>query len=290
MIDSDNYGTPDALTRKTTVRDLVATFQTAEATVRRCFAEIEAQQESLNAVYAMGHGFSTIHVNATDRDGHSDWGARGVESAITRMRRKAWMAIVERLELRRMLSVKRAIDMDKALAEEDPPDITDATVNAFVAQWAAQLPTMIEEAIRETFEWLRPRAESRRAGYVTNQRNAHEEIGERVVLTYAVERNWTARGFRLRYGSGMNDPETHFRALENVFMALDGAGQFSRGYKSAIELAIVAAEDGKWSTPYFSGRCFRNGNLHLKFERLDLLAEFNRRAGGRNLKTENAPR
>lgn len=274
---------PDALTRASTIRTLVATFVQAEDTARSCFAAIAASESALDAAFGAGLG-RAIRINATDRDGASDWSPASAERAIEGMRRSAWQTIVERLELRRMLSIARCAEMGKALDTETPPPVTEENVQRFVARWAAALPAMVEEAIVEVFDWLRPREQTARAAYKTNERNARLEIGERVILTWMVERAWRGSGYRLRYGSGAANVGTRLTALENVFSALDGRGAVTRGYQSDAQMAIEASPDGKWATRYFSGTCHRNGNVHLRFLRLDLLAEFNRRAGGRTLR------
>lgn len=43
---------------------------------------------------------------------------------------------------------------------------------------------------------------------------------------------------------------------------------------------------GPGETDLFAFRCCANGNLHLRFRRLDLLARFNQIAGGRRLRPQ----
>ena len=49
---------------------------------------------------------------------------------------------------------------------------------------------------------------------------------------------------------------------------------------TAIRTADVT---GKGESKYFKFACFKNGNIHLRFKRLDLLALFNQVAAGQNL-------
>lgn len=75
--------------------------------------------------------------------------------------------------------------------------------------------------------------------------------------------------------------------MENVFHALDGKGSISKSHRGLLVDAIEALEwrgDGRGETELFEFRCFRNGNLHLRFKRLDLLKRFNQRAGGKRLR------
>ena len=263
---------PDALARFTTPRELIATFADAEARVRQAFAMIDDVETTLGRTFladSMDRRFNVY----VDRN-HVAWD--NVAWTIDKMRRQAWRVIVQRLELRRVLSIKRWEQMDKALDHDEVPPITAETVENFVLRWTAEAPKLIEEAIVEVFDWLRPGEHTQRADYKTNQKNARLEIGERIVLTYMAERGWHGKGWRLNHNRAQ-----HMTALENIFRALDGAGTATPHYQSDIETAIEkAGADGRWSTKYFEGRCFKNHNLHLRFLRLDLLAEFNRRAGG----------
>ena len=263
---------PDALARFTTPRELIATFADAEARVRQAFAMIDDVELTLGCAFLADSMDRRFNV-CVDRN-HVAWD--NVAWTIDKMRRQAWRVIVQRLELRRVLSIKRWEQMDKALDHDEVPPITAETVENFVLRWTAEAPKLIEEAIVEVFDWLRPGEHTQRADYKTNQKNARLEIGERIVLTYMAERGWHGNGWRLNHNRAQ-----HMTALENIFRALDGAGTSTPHYQSDIETAIEkAGADGRWSTKYFEGRCFKNHNLHLRFLRLDLLAEFNRRAGG----------
>lgn len=267
---------PDALAPFTSTRDLIASFTDAEARVRQAFAMIDDVEQALGRAFLATGRESRFNVYI-DRN-HVAWD--NVTWTIDRMRRDAWRVIVERLELRRILSIKRWEQMEKALNNDEVPPITAETVENFVLRWTAEAPKLIEEAIVEVFEFLRPGEHTQRADYKTNQKNARLEIGERIVLTGMVERGWHGKGWRANHYR-----QQHMTALENVFRALDGAGTASPHYQSDMANAIEkAGADGRWTTKYFEGRCFKNHNLHLRFLRLDLLREFNKRAGGARLR------
>jgi hypothetical protein len=123
--------------------------------------------------------------------------------------------------------------------------------------------------------------DSRAGEYKTNQRNARWELGERIVLTSVVSKCWIRKGrFDVRDHSSQR-----LSALERVFLALDGAGMTGRGYYSDLEVAIKTVEKGgRGRTALFEFRACGNGSLHLRFLRADLLAAFNRVAGGRRLR------
>ncbi len=261
---------------------LCRAFAQAEADVRQAFALIVGAESSLNATFAPGATCRTFYVDATTHGSTDNF--ENVERAVMRLRRRAWSLIVDRLELRRMLSIKRREEMETFLDTGDLPTLTEATVHAFIDQRVAELPAMIEEAIVEVFHWLRPPAGSyREQHYKTNQKNARFELGSRVILTGLVHRK-DGGG----YGVDWQD-SARLTALENIFSAMDGKGMVTKGFRSDLENALAASgREGVGATPYFGFRACRNHALHLHFKRLDLLAQLNRRAGGKALKPDGA--
>jgi hypothetical protein len=265
------------LAKRHTVRELVAAFEAAEAVTRRCFAELAEASRALNAVFTDGN-VCGIRIDASHSGSWDNFD--NADRAVERMSRDAWGIIVEKLELRRMMSTSRWSELSKQLKEGDLPKITEANVFGFAKSYADALPEMIEEAVREVYDWLRPRdREHSRAGeYKTNQIYV---VGERVVLPYMVESEWVKDGFRVRFDRS----QQQLIALENVFRALDGAGNVGKEHFSVLERAIKeSGPKGVGETEYFGFRAFKNGNLHLRFKRRDLLGRFNQIAGGKRLR------
>lgn len=188
--------------------------------------------------------------------------------------RQAWARIVQRLELRRMMSIKRYDELEKQLADGVLPQITEGNVIAFVERYASDIPAMVKEAVTEVFEWLRPH-------HSRHKTNTELEIGSKVVLTGIVEKRFTAGKFDVRFHRQQN-----LVALGNVFSMLDGQGAISKTYSGPLRDAIETSATGTAETPYFKVKMFKNGNLHLEFRRLDLLAKLNQMAGGKLTATE----
>lgn len=254
---------------RTPVREIVATYQRAEAEVREAFAKLAAVETSLDKVFITDDLTTGRVVSFTIRN-FSDWhSANDVEPVIQQMRRGAWGALSDRLELRRMMSVARWAQLERQLREDDWPEVTEANIGAFVSQFSSQLAPMLEEAIVEVFDWLRPRREDH--PYKTN---SAFQLGPKVIIPYAVEWNF---GVRLRY-----EDEQRFLALENVFNALDGKGQIAKSHYSELHSAVKKGPVGETSLFHF--RAFHNRNLHLTFKRLDLVAKINKAAGDAALK------
>lgn len=267
------------LARRSAAREMAAAFHQTADFVRATFASLVEAENSLNLVFGNAISGAGRHSRITiSPDRYTTDIFEKPEKVVERMHREAWTAIVERLEVCRFLSIARAEELRKRLSEGDLPEITEANVLGFIHGYMSSLDDMLTEAIREVYDWLRPR-------YDEYKTNSQYEVGERVVLTGQAE----------RYGSGYHirsDRQPKWTALENVFTALDGRGQVLKQDKAAVVLAV---EEGGWSgrakTDLFEVRAFKNGNVHLRFLRLDLLQRFNQVAGGARLasKPEDDP-
>lgn len=261
-----------SLAHRATVRTLVAAFVRTEATVRESFAALEAAQRDLNAVFALGDGRQTIDYRA-DRYSGRTTRFNDVEFTVDEMRRSAWRYLVEKLELRRIMSAARWKELDEQLDKETPPPITEEVVFGMAARYMSTLPELYEENVREVFEWLRPSSDGYGKKYKTN---AKYELGERVILSWMVSPAWTGGGFRVDH-----DRQQRLVALDNVFSALDGQGLKTQ---SDLAQAIEASRTGEGESRYFAFKCCKNRNMHLRFKRLDLLKRLNEIAGGKRLR------
>jgi hypothetical protein len=256
-----------AITKHLTVTEAVRAYEQAVAQIRHGFAEVAAAEALLRNTFLS-------NVSVRDRYSRSTLDFTSPDDALFSVHKGVWRAIVERLELRRMLSIQRAKELDQMLDKGELPEITEENVAAFVRHFDSNLDDMLGEAIEEVFDWLRPRHNR----YKTN---SELEIGRRVILSYVVEAGYGSTPFRVNYNY-----DRELTALENVFTALDGQGQITKTHYSALSNAIKESPDGTGQTPYFRFRACKNRNLHLEFLRLDLLERFNQIAGGRRLRPQ----
>lgn len=272
-----------SLAHRSTVVELVAAFAQAEADVRHAFLLLAEANARLNAIFTLGATYKAIYIDAS-RDGHGD-DFNEVERTIERMARGAWGVIVDRLELRRAMSITRWEEMSKQLQHGKLPPITEENVFAFARHHAGNLETMIREAVDEIYKWLRPRSGDYNDGLKTNEKNGRFTLGPKIILTGVVSRSYSSY-YSTRHGLTTQ----RLMAMENVFAMLDGAAQVSKAHESQIEIVLkTAGKDARGETPYFRFQAYSNGNLHLGFRRLDLLARLNQIAGGKAMAGHPAP-
>jgi hypothetical protein len=257
---------PDALAPRLTLPQAVEVYERGERDLRDAMELLRRAERSLSEAF----GMHNTGVSITDRWNRLNFSHP--DDVVSNVRRQCWRQFIERLELRRFMSVRAWEQLQQRIDHEEPPEISIETVTGLARQYEQQLPAMLEQAVVEVFEWLRPPGSEFKT-------NSELEIGKRVILTWTIEAWNLGHPFHVRYGM---DPR--LSALENVFSALDGRGSVTKGHYSALTEAINKSPDGTGETPYFRFKCFRKGTLHLEFKRLDLLKRFNAIAGGRRLR------
>lgn len=255
--------------RRETLAAMIGTYQQATKQVEQAYAILEQAEKSLRAVFldAPSYRFSVIERNSTDV------GATASKTITAKLKKDAWAIIVERMELRRMLSIQRRTELDNQIEKGELPELTDENVLALFETSVANVNTYLEEAVQEVFEYLRPRSSHLKT-------NTEFELGKRVILTWQVEKGWSRGKFRVNYHR-----EKYITALDNVFHMIDGKGPI-KSYHGPLSDAITDSPDGTGQTDYFKFRCCLNGNLHLEFLKQALVAKLNAVAGGNRLRTE----
>ena len=259
------------LVNKATVAQMVLTYKQAADEIDAAYARLKTAEEQLENVFGDG-SFSTLTREYYDHD-------RAAEEVKQKIKRSAWRGLVDLLEIRKLLSIKRANEIDKRL--DDPANLPKLELKAIYEMFSALVGSSGEfarEAVFEVYEFLRPRSQSYAAHYKTNQRYARVEIGKKVILTHIVEPYYL--GYRVYY-----QREQNLIALDKVFFMLDGKG-IPDGYRSPLVDAIntVGKVGNSGETDYFRFKLYQNSNLHLEFKRMDLVEDLNAVAGGMNLK------
>lgn len=261
------------LVARRTAEQMVGGYDSAMGKVRQAYALLQEAQAELNLTFSAEYGFDVI-----DKYAHFSKLEDALASVDVKIRRRAWRAIVERLDIRRFLSVKRAEELDKQLNDErgpEPPPINIATVMDMAQVLLGNVNEMAKESVAEVFEFLRPARWESGQKYVTNKKNGRYSIGKKVIISNGVD-TW-------RYSNGRYTIN-HYRrdklvAVDRVFHMLDGKSFNDNAYVSELVDAIQTAEYGAGETPYFKFKAYQNGNLHLEFKRPDLVTQINKIGG-----------
>lgn len=260
----------EELIPRVTLNQMVQAFNRASNNIHTAYKLLTDTEAELRAVFKSNSYYFSLNRDEYRRNYESP------QDTVDGIKRDVWRALVDRMELRRVMSIAKAKELADQLEKgKDLPDITLANLMAMLENTLDQIPRMMEEAVAEVFDWLRPS----RSEYKTN---TEFEIGERVVLKWCVESGYRQRGsFRVNYHR-----EANLIALDNVFHMLDGKGTVKTSRGPLVD-GINTTQDGTGTTEYFAFKCFLNHNLHIKFLRPDLVAKLNQLAGGNRLKPQS---
>lgn len=242
-------------------------FQEASKLICAHAEQIQAQCKRLNIAYDID-GYKSFRIDLSIDGGRTHDSADEIIKAFTRT---AWRALVAKLGLRDLMSIKKRQEFDKQLERGDLPDITEEAITSIILGLVDQARDFAKEACREVFDYLRPGV-GWRSRYKTNAKPWR--VGRKVILGYAVSPAIRAGAYRVHYTK-----DAHMVAIDNVFHILDGKPIIREGRPPLIA-AIEASVDGRGETEYFKFACFKNQNLHLTMKRLDLVKQLNGIASG----------
>lgn len=298
----------NALTKHETVAEIVQVYEQARADIVAGFALIADAEKRLSATFNHTEYGHDIHIRDRWR-GYANVCFSAPADTLEMLKRDIWARIVDRLEIQRIASVKRWKEIEaqiengghwecpkchavsqgaiaghnagacnKCWVDRVPVPLPEITVEN-VMRWGqaqrAAIPELLREAVREVFDFLRPP----HSHYKTN---TEFEVGKRVIIEYAVERDFRGRRYALNYHR-----DQFFTALDNVLHALDGKG-VPKTPRPAIHTALRDSENGRGETTYYRFKAFRKGTLHLEFTRMDLIRRLNQIAGGKRLRPTEA--
>lgn len=254
------------LAERDTLETLARVYQDGIDKIERAYTLLDEAQQNIKKT------FQNDYFGVLPRSHYGDV-LTSLPGIKTEWKKRAWGVIFERSGMKKVLSIKRREELDKQLQEDGKnlPDITPENILALIQDGMAKATDYAAEAVYEVFDWLRPWNNKHK----TNER---WKIGPKVVITYMVENSgWGGQSkYRVRHYHQKN-----LIALDNVFHMLDGRGPI-KGYNGPLIDAIQSSPDGTGQTDFFEYKCFKNGNLHLKFKRQDLVDRLNYIAGERD--------
>jgi len=253
-------------TRKT-IDELAEVYQAAMDKVTTAYTMLAEAQAELKDAFQEGYGGFEV----TDRQIYSSDPLQICEGIRNKITRSAWGAAIDRLGIRKVLSVKRTKELNDRLDSHSDfawADFTTANVMNEFVELSRASSTLLAESVKEVYEFLRPGAIFTNK-HKTNDKYAKFALGKKVVLTRIANVN--------RYFTYINSYyEPQLIAMDRVFHALDGKS-IAESYRSPLLDKISNSTEGE--TEYFTFKIYLNGNVHLSFKRMDLVAKLNQIAG-----------
>ena len=252
-----------------TIRTIVENVTQAQADVAQAFLLLQGAKERLTAV--LGDGQANYYGHIWERD-VSDYNLpRTAEKTATFLERNAWRYVLEQTGLRSFMTEARQKELEAQLDKGQFPALTVENVLSTLQGLTSQVGTLLQESALEVFDWLRPSQHSRVGSLKTN---THFRVGDRAIVGGAVDVGAWGGGFRLNVYR-----EANFRALGNVFSLLDGHGaqKYPDDLPTQLRTALQHAKSAQCLVvpPYLECKPYRNGHLHMKFLRRDLVDKLN---------------
>jgi SAM-dependent methyltransferase len=249
----------NTLLKKCTLEEFCRTYRQSMDDVRRGLTLIADAKASVGrlveGVSLIPRDLSDYHLAEPDKVA-DEWEKHAEKSV--------WSELINLCGVRSVMTeiLRRKLDTD--IRTGDVPPITPEAIDSFITALRGDMPTIIDEAIKEAARVLRPQDRQ----FVTN--GDGWALGEKAIVTYAVQ--WESYcGFSLSYHR-----DAALTAIDNAFHLLDGKGvakhpdTLTCSIRSAMQAGMQFCE-----TPYFRVKFFKNGNAHFTFLRLDLVDALN---------------
>lgn len=169
----------------------------------------------------------------------------------------AWQYLMHQSGLRSVMDATARAKWDKSIMDGDIPELTEANIRATFGMLHDARGEMFERGVIACFKslaWC----------YKTN---LPQKFGKRIVV-----RNIAGAYYGDRRADELDD-------LQRVMAVLDGKPEADHrnGVRAALSRCGVrwGNPQGLCETDYLKIRCFKNGNGHVTFKRLDLVEKMN---------------
>lgn len=258
---------PTDLVKAHTIAAMCQAYADSQRDIAEAFRLLGTARERLNAVFSVNEFGGVSFLPHSIYEGALD---RAAEESAVNVRKSTWGFLLRMTGVLEMIAVKQREELDRQVSGGTSlPELTEDNVWNVLNKLGDDLPAMLETALKEVFDFLRPNGHWAR--YKTN---SDFKVGRRVIIP---------GGFDTSYGMCRlcHYKEPFVQALDNVFHLLDGKG-IAR-YPDNLTTAISGAvQKRRWEceTDYFKCQWYKVGTLHIEFKRIDLVDELNLRAGG----------
>jgi hypothetical protein len=266
-----------------TVSEMVDAFETARLEVTEAYTLLRQAQDRLEAAFGTYTWYGNMATVDRDINWYKQSGKEYAKEIMNKIQRSAWSNVVERLGIRKTMTLQRREELKESLRNGNMPDFNIDEVFALVKKFSQDIDEMGKEVLLEAYKVLRPTPNWRHQ-YKTNVASLKKGVGKKVIFSNAVGYGYSGQ----RWNVANQYREDALAVVDRAFHLLD-AGGISDAYKSDLVDAInTCSPDGVGETKYFKFKCHSNMNLHLEFKRMDLVAELNRICAGMVLPEEQA--
>lgn len=245
-------------------RDLVAAYQGMVKNVEEIYRLLDEVQQAFS-VYLGGNSFPCEICGKKPMVYNT---ASYLERSKKNLKVNCWAALFARIK--NFLPASEIAIIDRQIYNSDTPEFTEEKICEIMFSFVSRGEEFKKKMLEGIFDYLRPP----RSGLKTNDRSA---IEEKAVIHHVVDRNKYSCGLSIYHRDRLWD-------MDKVFHLLDGKGmpKYPGNLTTVLDQAVMDICQTV-ETEYFACKWFLNGNLHIRFKRMDLVAEINRIAGSDKL-------
>jgi hypothetical protein len=249
----------DLLTEMKT-SDLVTAYQQMLADLDEAYARLVRIKDLYEKI--IGGRFFPCKIGRYDMDLYDH--ERDKEDSRKGLRINCWKVLF--LRIKNLLPAREISSIEKQLSDGNVPEFTEENIHKLMFSFITRGDEFKKQMIEDVFNFLRPQ----RTGLKTNQRPA---LKEKAIIPGMIDHNkyWTTlSGYR----------EDSLWDMDKIFHLLDGAG-IPKYPGNLLTRIRDAMREKKWQTEteYFECTWHKNGNMHIRFKRMDLVFEINKIAG-----------
>ena len=195
-----------------TITAIVENVALALADIEKGFALLSGAKNRLGGV--LGH--DSYYDSVIDSQLSNYNLDKASENSAKLVTRNAWKYILAQTGLNQYMTAKRRKELEEQIEKNELPPLTVENIVGTLQGLAGKVNGLLEESIKEVFDWLRPR---HKWGTGALKTNCKFRVGPKVIIGWAVERGYGGTRFHINYHR-----DGDFRALGNVFSLLDGKG------------------------------------------------------------------
>lgn len=257
-----------------TVTAIVENVDKAREEVRQGFALIVTAKKRLHS--ALGDSNYYDHIIKSSLSDYSFSDNEVVEESLRLITQNAWRYILEQTGLTKFMTDKRRHELEAQIDGDQLPPLTVENIMGTLQGISGKINGLLEECIKEVFDWLRPQQDWGVGALKTNNKF---KVGQKVIVGWVVEHGYHSAKYQFQWGV-----EQRFTSLANAFSLLDGKGmqQSPHDFVTRCKVAMSGGAE-TFEDEYFRCKFYGNGNMHIAFKRPDLLAQLNRVGGGEGI-------
>jgi len=201
--------------------------------------------------------------------------ARDLERSKEEILASCWGQIFHRI--RNFLPASEIAIIERQIEGKTVPPFTEEEIAKITFSFVSRGEEFKKKMLEGVFNYLRPPG----SGLKTNDRSA---IDEKAIIRHVIDRNEYYCSLSVYHRDRLWD-------MDKVFHLLDGKGmpKYPGNLVAVLDQAVMDICQTV-ETEYFACKWFLNGNLHIRFKRMDLVTEINRIAGGDKLADEGKKR